>query len=75
MHAGSMVGLNTIICVLLMEIIGWRGGWLLLGHDFETSDGRDTDVFSLLGKNSLHLKLRHIVSLLSRRLRSALSTE
>jgi hypothetical protein len=32
MHAGRIITLNALINVLLMEIIGWWGGWLLLGH-------------------------------------------
>jgi hypothetical protein len=32
MHAGRIVNLNVLIRILLMEIIGRRGGWLLLGH-------------------------------------------
>jgi hypothetical protein len=32
MHAGRIITLNALIRELLMEMIGWRGGWLLLGH-------------------------------------------
>ena len=42
MHAGRMIKSNSLIRVLLMEIIGWWGGWLLVGLGFETADTQFT---------------------------------
>jgi len=36
--ARSFVINEHLIRIILMEIIGWQGGWLLLGHGFVTSD-------------------------------------